>query len=551
MPDEEVASELERSAGRARARGGYAAAAAFLERAADLSVDPAHRAERALAAAQFKHLAGAQEAALTLLATAQAGPLDELQRARVDLVRGQIAFTVSRGTDAPPLLLGAAQRLWALDEPLARETYRDALTAAWYAGRLGDRANPLTVARAVPEPGERPTDALLHSAARLVIDGPVAAAPLLRRALEAFRAAPMPADERLRWMFLACRCAQDLWDARLWDALAAEFLDLARDAGASSVLPVALALRAGTRTIAGELGAAASLQAEEEGLYEATGIDRPSYPSVWVAAWQGNEAAVRERVDSNMAQAMQVGEGQWLTLVHWASALLYNGLARYEEALREAELALASPVEYSIASWALPELVEAAVHCGRPEAAQDALARLSLITSAGGADWGLGVEALARAQLSEGEAAERGFQEAIERLGRGRTAAFEARARLLYGEWLRRERRRVDSREQLRAALEKLTAMGAAGFADRAARELQASGATARKRDVEQRDALTPQEVQIARLAQEGLSNPEIGARLFISPRTVEWHLHKVFTKLDIRSRKDLLRSTGGMSVRL
>ena len=386
--DEEVASELERSAGRARARGGYAAAAAFLERAADLSVDPAHRAERALAAAQFKHLAGAQEAALTLLATAQAGPLDELQRARVDLVRGQIAFTVSRGTDAPPLLLGAAQRLWALDEPLARETYRDALTAAWYAGRLGDRANPLTVARAVPEPGERPTDALLHSAARLVIDGPVAAAPLLRRALEAFRAAPMPADERLRWMFLACRCAQDLWDARLWDALATEFLDLARDAGASSVLPVALALRAGTRTIAGELGAAASLQAEEEGLYEATGIDRPSYPSVWVAAWQGNEAAVRERVDVNMAQAMQVGEGQWLTLVHWASALLYNGLARYEEALREAELALASPVEYSIASWALPELVEAAVHCGTPRGREEALARLSLITSAGGADWG-------------------------------------------------------------------------------------------------------------------------------------------------------------------
>jgi DNA-binding CsgD family transcriptional regulator len=548
--DEAVAGELERSAGRARARGGYAAAAAFLERAANLTVDPSTRAQRALMAAHFRHLAGAPEAALALLEMAQAEPVDDLQRARIDLVRGQIAFTVSRGTDAPPLLLSAARRLSALDEPLARETYRDALSAAWYAARFGDRSGPsgpLAVARAVPPPGDRPTDALLHAAALLVTDGPVIAAPLLRRALEAFRAASMPADERLGWMFLACRSAHDLWDAQHWDAVSTEFLGLAREAGASSVLPHALALRAGARTIAGELGAAASLQAEEEALYEATGIDRPSYPGVWLAAWQGNEAEVRARVDANTSQAVQVGEGQWLTLVHWAGALLYNGLARYEEALREAELALVSPVEYAIASWALPELVEAAVHCGRRDVAEEALARLALITSASGADWGLGVEALARAQLSEGKAAEQRFQEAIERLGRGRTAAWEARARLLYGEWLRRERRRVDARDQLRAALEKLTAMGAAGFADRAARELRASGATARKRADDQRDALTPQEMQIARLAQEGLSNPEIGARLFISPRTVEWHLHKVFTKLDIGSRKDLLRSQNGL----
>jgi ATP/maltotriose-dependent transcriptional regulator MalT len=272
---------------------------------------------------------------------------------------------------------------------------------------------------------------------------------------------------------------------------------------------------------------------------------------VWVAAWQGNEAEVRARVAANTVRAEQVGEGQWLTLVHWAGALLYNGLARYEEAVREAELALVSPVEYGIASWALPELVEAAMHCGRREVAEQALARLAPITSASGADWGLGVEALARAQLSEGEAAERHYQEAIERLRRGPTAAWEARARLLYGEWLRRERRRVDSRDQLRAALDQLTAMGAAGFADRAARELQATGETARKRAVEHHDALTPQEMQIARLAQQGLSNPEIGARLFISPRTVEWHLHKVFSKLDIRSRKDLLRAHEALFVPL
>ncbi|WP_028062250.1 helix-turn-helix transcriptional regulator [Solirubrobacter soli] len=536
-PDEEVAGELERSAGRARARGGYAAAAAFLERAADLSEEPSRRTRRALAAARLKHLAGAPEAALTLLVVAQTGPLDELQRAQVDLVRGQIAFTISRGTDAPPLLLSAARRLWALDEPLARETYRDALSAAWYAGRFGDGTGPLAVARAVPEPGDRPTDALLHGAALLVTDGPTVAAPLLRRGLEAFRAARMPADERLRWMFIATRSAHDLWDAGHWDAVSAEFLALAREAGASSVLPQALALRAGAKTLAGDLNAAASLLAEEEALYEATGTDRPSYPGVFVAAWQGREAEVRARVEANAARAEQVGEGQWLTLVHWASALLYNGLGRYEDAMREAQLAIVSPVEYSIAGWALPELIEAAVRCGRPDVAEPALTRLTSITSASGADWGLGVEALARAQLSASEVL---YQEAIERLSPARTAAVQARARLLYGEWLRREGRPVDAREQLSRAADQLTAMGVSGFADRAVRELQATGASARRRTSDARDALTPQEVQIARLAGDGLSNPEIGARLFISPRTVEWHLRKVFTKLDITSRKEL-----------
>jgi DNA-binding CsgD family transcriptional regulator len=550
-PDEEVAGELERSAGRARARGGYAAAAAFLERAADLTVDPALRAQRALAAARHKHLAGAPEAALALLRMAEAEPLGELQRAQVDLLRGQIAYTVNRGTDAPPLLLSAARRLDALDESLARDTYRDALAAAWYAGRLADGTGPLEVARAVPEPGARPTDALLHGAAQLVTDGPNVAARPLRRALEAFRATKMPAEERLRWMFIACRSAHDLWDAALWETLSTEYLELAREAGASSVLPQALALFGGMRTIAGDLDAAASVVAEEEAMYEATGVDRPSYPGVFVAAWQGREAEVRSRVDANAAQAEQVGEGQWLTLVHWASSVLYNGLARYEDALREAERAIASPVEYSIASWALPELIEAAVRCGRRAAAEAAFARLARITTASGAAWGLGVEALGRAQLSEGEAAEAHYRRAIEWLAHERTAAFAARARLLYGEWLRREGRRVDAREQLATALDQLTAIGAAAFADRAAHELQATGATARRRSVEHRDELTPQELQIARLAGDGLSNPEIGERLFISPRTVEWHLRKVFSKLDIGSRKELLRAQSDLFARL
>ncbi len=543
-PDEAVAGELERSAGRARARGGFAAAAAFLERAVELTLDPAHRARRALAAARLKHLAGAPEAALALLAMAQAGPLDELQRARVDLVRGQIAFVVSHGVDAPPLLLSAARRLEALDEGLARETYRDALNAAWYAGRLSEDSGPVAVARAARAAisGTRATDLLLKGAALLVTDGPAASAPLMRQALTAFRETTMPADERLRWMWLACRSAHNLWDAEHWDALSAEFLQLARDTGASSVLPHALAMRAGVQLFAGELNAAGSLVGEEDALNKAIGSGRHSYPGVSVAAWQGREAEVRARVDATTSRAAKVGEGQWLTLVHWARSVLYNGLGRYEDALREAELAIGSPTEYAIASWALPELVEAAVRCGRHDAAEAALARLAEITLAGGADWGLGIEALARALVSEGDAAEERYQVAITRLGRGRTAVFRARAELLYGEWLRRERRRLDARTHLGTAHDRFTAMGATGFADRAARELQATGAKARKRTVESRDELTPQEAQIARLAHEGLSNPEIAARLFISPRTVQYHLHKVFAKLDIGSRTELDR---------
>ena len=557
--DEAVAAELERSAGRARARGGYAAAAAFLERALELTLDPAHRARRALDAAQFKRLAGAPEAALQLLAMAQTGPLDAFQRARVDLVRGQIAFAVSHGRDAPPLLLSAARQLESLDDGLARETYRDALSAALYAGRAGD-GGPLEVARAARamppvKTGARAIDLLLQGAALLFTDGPATAVPLLRRGLTAFRDATMPADERLRWIWLACRMAHNIWDADHWDALSAEFLRLARETGAASVLPDALGMRAGALLFAGELTAAWSLVLEEDSLNQAMGISGSSYPGVSVAAWQGREGEVRTRVEGVTAYAVKSGHGQWLTLVHWASSVLYNGLGRYDDALREAEKAveiprehaiatwaIEIPREYALASWALPELVESAMRTGRKGAAAPALERLARITRAGGADWGLGVEAMSRALMTDEEEL---YQEAIERLDRPPTSAFHARAELLYGEWLRRERRRLDARRHLSLAYDKFTAMGATGFADRAARELQATGATARKRTIESRDDLTPQEAQIARLAYEGLSNPEIAARLFISPRTVQYHLHKVFAKLDIGSRTELSRVLG------
>jgi DNA-binding CsgD family transcriptional regulator len=262
--------------------------------------------------------------------------------------------------------------------------------------------------------------------------------------------------------------------------------------------------------------------------------------SVALPAWRGLETETRREIDAVTSHAVELGEGQWLTLVEWASSVLYNGLSRYEEAMLAAERAVESPLELGIASWALPELVEAAVHCGKPQRAAPALRRLADITRAGATDWGLGVEAMSEALVSDGEAAERRYREAIERLSRARVSAVLARAHLVYGEWLRRERRRLDAREQLRIAHEMLTSMGMAAFAERARRELAATGETARTRTVETSGQLTAQESQIAQLARDGLSNPEIGARLFISPRTVEYHLHKVFSKLDITSRAEL-----------
>jgi DNA-binding CsgD family transcriptional regulator len=551
-PDEDVAAELERSAGRAQARGGIAAAAAFLESAAELSREPARRAQRSLAAAQAKHLAGAPEAAATLLDTAQTGLLDELEQARVDLLRGQIAFAVHRGSGgrarAPLLLIKAAKRLEPLDAELARETYRDAFAAAWYAGRLADGPWALDVAQAVratppSSMSRRAPDLLLESVATLVAENCAVGAPMVRRALSAFRSEAMSAEERLRWLWLACRAAHEVWDAESWQGLGTQFVELARNAGALTMLPHALAMRTGMHLFAGELEAAATLLAEEQAIVKAIGSARPAYVAVALPAWLGREAETREQIEATTSQAVELGEGQLLTLVEWSTAVLYNGLGRHEEAMLAAERAVASPLELGIASWALPELIEAAARCKTPERGRDALRRLSDMTRASGTAWALGVEALSRALLSDGDAAGRLYCEAIERLGGAGVDAVLARARLLYGEWLRRERRRLDAREQLRIAHERFAEMGAEAFAHRAARELRATGATARKRTAQTSAELTPQEAQIARLAHDGLSNPEIAAQLFISPRTVQYHLHKVFAKLDISSRTQLGRA--------
>jgi DNA-binding CsgD family transcriptional regulator len=541
-PDEEVASELERSASRAQARGGLAAAAAFLDRSAALTLDPARRAERALAAAQAKYQAGAFDAALGLLATAEAGPPDQLRRARADRLRGQIAFESSRGSDAPPLLLKAARQFEPLDSRLARETYLDALAAGIFASRLalgGGMREAAEAARAAPPPRgpARGPDLLLDGLALLICEGYPAGVPVLRQAVSAFRGTDISREEGLRWLWLACHAAQIVWDYASWDVLSDRQVKFARDAGALIALPIAFITRAGVFLFAGEFTEAASMVAQAESVTEATGSNIAPYGALPLAVFRGREAQAAHLIQAVTDDAGRRGEGQWLSFVDWATAVLCNSLGRYEEALAAAQRA---SEEVRFASWAFVELIEAAVRSAVPERAADALQRLSGIARACGTDWALGAEARSRALVSDGAAAENLYREAIDRLGRAGLRVDLARAHLLYGEWLRRQRRRRDGRDQLGSAYEIFDSIGAAAFAERARTELRAAGGHARERTVEARDALTAQEALIARLAGEGASNPEIAAQLFISRATVAYHLRKVFTKLGISSRNQL-----------
>jgi DNA-binding CsgD family transcriptional regulator len=543
--DEDVASELERSAGRAQARGGLAAAAAFLERAAALTLEPSRRARRALAAAQAKHQAGAFDAALRLVATAEAGPLNELQRAQVDLLRGQIAFAVNRGTDAPPLLLKAARRLEPIDERLARDTYLEALTAVFFPGVLASDESVLETARAVraaPPSSQppRPSDLLLDGLALLITEGYAAGTPTLRRAVNAFRGEDISRGEGRRWLWLASRVAAFLWDDDAWHVLCTRQVQLARDTGALGMLFIALRGRIALHLHAGELAAAASLIEEVQSVAEATGGSFPPYAALARITFQGREAKAAEVITASTRDVVRRREGQELTFIHWLSAVLHNGLGRYAEALAAAQQAAEDTHASWWRNWALVELIEAAARSAKPELAANALGQLSQTTTASGTDWALGVEARSRALLTDGETAEPLYRQAIEALERTRVRVELARAHLLYGEWLRRERRRLDAREQLRRAHELFTEFGMEAFAERARVELEATGEHARKRTVETRDDLTPQEAQISRLAADGATNQEIAAQLFISPSTVDYHLRKAFRKLGLKSRHQL-----------
>jgi DNA-binding CsgD family transcriptional regulator len=521
-----------------------AAEAAFLERATELTPDPRHRGPRALATARAQLDAGAPDEASKLLAVAEACPLDELQEAQLVRLHARIAFARSRGNDAPPLLLEAARRLEPLDAGLARETYLDALGAAIFAGRLAEGTGVDQVAEATrraplgPQPPQT-MDLLLDGLTTRFTDGYAAAVPPLRRALEALRDQDGTEADHLRWQWMACRIASELWEDEIWDELAIRHVRAARETGALAVLPLALTYRSGTHVHAGEFDAAEALIEESDAITRSIGGAPLMYTTVLLAAWRGREAPAAALIEVGHRDATPRGEGRGVSWGDYATALLRNGLGDYDAALVAAHAACAHD-DIGLVAWPMVELIEAGARSDRPDVAGPALERLAERTRAAGTDWALGMEARSRALLSDGPEAEALYQEAIDRLGRSRVAVHLARAHLVYGEWLRRQQRRVDARHHLRTAHDMLTRFGAQAFAERAHRELQATGETVRKRSMETRNVLTAQETQVARLAATGHTNPEIGSQLFISPRTAEYHLHKVYSKLGISSRRQL-----------
>jgi DNA-binding CsgD family transcriptional regulator len=553
-PDERVAAELEGSAGRAQARGGLAAAAAFLERAAMLTLDPETRAERALSAASIQVQAAAFDAARDLLSLAKAQALNDFQQARIELIEAQLAFAIDRRGDAPHLLLKAAQRLESIDAALARSTYLQAMVAVFFGDDATRRAVGFQVAQAAaaaPRPAGTPsaTDLLLDGFAALYTQGYAAGAPILRTALDQFAAA-MSHEIELHGLFLpSMLAAQHVWDHDRWQLLSDRHLEHARSLGAFSELPMALSSKVLCLGFAGELSAAAALSQEVQAAVQATGSSLGTYGALLVAGMRGRPGEVSDLIDDVSSDP---DRRDWfeITMADLSSAMANNAVGNYQEVMAAAvrsanqRQSSSSPARLSVrGAWLALEVVEAAVRCGQTELAADVVDRLALVTSGSGTDWALGVEARCRALLSEGQAAEDLFGESIERLGRTRLRPDLARAHLLYGEWLRRGRRPTDARTELRVAYDMFEEMGMEGFAGRAHRELEATGETRRKRTVAtDPQTLTAQEANIARLARDGHSNQEIGARLFISTRTVEYHLQKVFTKLSIQSRRQLDR---------
>ncbi|MGZ4185854.1 MAG: ATP-binding protein [Solirubrobacteraceae bacterium] len=543
-PDEDVAAELDRSAARARARGGAAATAAFLDRAVTLTPEPARRRERALAAAQASVEAGAFTAARRLLAMADAGPLEEFQRAQVDLLQAQLAFVSSRGTDATALLLAAARRFEPLEVSLARETYVDAFSAALFGARLNgsvgipEVAEAARVAPRTPDAEPATADLLLDALVALADDYDTAV-PRCREALVRLSSEDASAKERLRWLWQGCVLALEIWHDEHALSLSQSSVQIARERGTLSELALALSAHTPILVFCGDLAAADVTVSETELVQATTGIRSAPYGALILSAWQGREIETTNLIETTEREANARGEGIGLAISAYARAVLCNGLGRYEEALAAA-VAASEHREVVAENWGLSELIEPATRTERTNLAADALKRLSRKAYATGTDWALGIEARSRALLSEDDRAEGFFLKAIDRLSQTRVRAELARTHLLYGEWLRRMNRRVDARAQLHIAYDDFTSSGMGAFAERASRELLATGETVRRRTVETRDDLTPQERQIAELARDGLSNPDIGARLFLSRRTVEWHLRHVFGKLGIKSRREL-----------
>ncbi len=540
-PDEAVALELEQSAGRAQARGGVAAAAAFLQRAVGLTADPGRRTERALTAAELSFQAGELDTAQRLLATLELSPLDGFHAARAALLRGHVAVVRGYGNDAASLLLYAARQLEVFDLELARGAYLTAYGSAFSAAHLGDVDVFLEICRAIenlPQGGPDAKSALLEGLARMHTDGRAVATPILQRAANVL--AEMRDEDVLRWGWTAPMASNATWDSDGSSAIFERQARIVRSAGALGELPVYVSSLALDKIWNGDLAAARVLIAESDAVAAATGSQLPPIAALRLLSMEGKEADASVLIAATIEHATARGQGLAVSMAQWTASVLYNGLARYDEALAAARQVTAHDIDPYPNMWALPELVEAAARVGETAVAREALDRLAEMTQPAGTDWALGTEARSRALLSDGEDADLLYREAIERFGRTGLRPELARAHLLYGEWLRREARRSDAREQLRTAHQMFAEIGMEAFAERTRRELLATGERARKRTEGTRDDLTAQEAQIAEFAREGYSNPEIGAQLFLSPRTVEWHLRKVFTKLDISSRKEL-----------
>jgi ATP/maltotriose-dependent transcriptional regulator MalT len=496
-----------------------------------------------VAAAEASFQAGSFDTALQLATTAEAAPLDGLQRARVNLLRGHIAFVLGYGDDAAPLLLQAARQVEPFDIGLAREAYLTAYGSAFTAAYLGQEGIFLEICRAIedlptPPGGARAIDLLLEGMARTHTDGRAAAMPILKRAAKAVE--EMPREDVLRWGWMAPWASHVTWDPEGSSAIFERQAQIAREAGALAELPVYVSSWALDKVWNGDLAGAALLIAETDTVAAATGSQLPPFAALRLAAVRGKEAEAAPLIQATIEEGTTRGQGLAVRNAQWAAAVLYNGLSRYDEAASAARQVTADNIDPYPQMWALSELVEAASRSGDTSVASKAAERLAEVTIPAGTDWALGTEARSRALLLDGAAADDVYREAIERFGRTQLRPELARAHLLYGEWLRREGRRVDARGQLRTAYEMFFAIGMEAFAERARRELNATGDKVRKRSPETSDKLTPQEEQIARLARDGFSNPEIGGQLFISARTVEWHLRKVFTKLGITSRRQL-----------
>jgi DNA-binding CsgD family transcriptional regulator len=539
-PDEGVAMELERTAARAKARGGLAAAAAFLERAAILTPDVQKRAERTLAAAELMHEAGSLDSVENLLRAIDPRHLDAVQLARVEALEAELRLERGGTTTEMVLkLLAAAKRLD--DDRSARVYALEALKHAFWSGQPPALEAVAQALAETPAAESSVAGLLTRGWAQMLERGFPAGTDLMRQAMILLREKPALEESDLSLLPYTEGITLNSWDIDSWETLARQRLQLVRDVGALRELPEALGNWIVYWVSKGDLPAAATVLAELEAVIEATGAYQGSLG--WFEAWRFDEPKALARIEA----AERANPNYAVSFYEHSRAVVFNAAGRYDAALAAAQRSCElHPL--GTHSWALIDLVEAAARSGDQDRARAAFDQLKARTRLVSTDWGLGLEARCAALVADdAAAAEPLYAEAVERLGRAGTPPDLARAHLLYGEWLRRGGRRLDAREQLRTAYEMFSDMGIPGFAERARRELAATGETARKRTDETRDELTAQEAQIAQLASEGLTNPEIGAKLFLSPRTIEWHLRRIYPKLGVSSRKELravLRST-------